>query len=101
MYEFGIPSSNGWPKWSIEHLNNTSVASCMTNPRSGWISSHGLNTDYSYNTVKHSVTGFTHFELVYGVRPPNILTNYVPGNTKVQAVDKFLYNRELILKDLR
>ena len=37
---------------------------------------------------------------MYSIPPPNLLT-YVPGTTKVQAVDDYLRDRETILKDLR
>ncbi|KAL5779038.1 hypothetical protein ACOSQ2_009775 [Xanthoceras sorbifolium] len=56
--------------------------------------------EYSYNTAKHSTTGFTPFEAVYGIPPPNLLT-YVSGTTKVKVVDDFLHSRKLILEDLR
>ena len=55
--------------------------------------------DYSYNTATHSSTKVSPFEFVYGVPPPSLLS-YIPGTTKVQAVDDFLCSREEILRDL-
>jgi hypothetical protein len=39
-------------------------------------------------------------EAVYGVPPPRLL-NYVPGTTRVEAVDEVLHNREQILNLLQ
>jgi hypothetical protein len=52
--------------------------------------------EYSYNTTWHSSIKLTHFEAVYGVPPPKLL-NYIPGTTRVQAVDDVLCNRGQIL----
>jgi len=41
----------------------------------------------------------TPFEAIYEIPPPNLLS-YVPGTTKVQAVDEFLSDQELILLTL-
>ncbi|KAF9679018.1 hypothetical protein SADUNF_Sadunf07G0096400 [Salix dunnii] len=56
--------------------------------------------EYSYNTVVHSSSKISPFEVVYGVPPPSMLS-YVPGTTKVQAVDDHLKTRDAILRDLR
>jgi len=56
--------------------------------------------EYGYNKAVHSVTKVSPFEAVYGVPPPS-MTSYIPGTTKIQAVDKLLHTRELILRDLR
>lgn len=40
------------------------------------------------------------FEAVYGIPPPSLMT-YVPGTSKVQAVDEFLRDCDAILRDLR
>ncbi|GKC13633.1 hypothetical protein Tco_1010415 [Tanacetum coccineum] len=42
----------------------------------------------------------TPFEVVYGRPPPRVLT-YVPGTSKVQAVEEFLIDRDKLLRDLR
>ncbi|KAK2661807.1 hypothetical protein Ddye_000381 [Dipteronia dyeriana] len=40
------------------------------------------------------------FEAIYGVHQPSVLS-YVPGITKIQAVDDLLRSRDDILRDLR
>jgi hypothetical protein len=42
----------------------------------------------------------TPFEVVYGHNPPSVLS-YLPGTSKVQAVDQTLTVREDILRTLR
>ena len=56
--------------------------------------------EYSYNTSTHSSTKVSPFEAVYGQPPPTLLS-YIPGTTKVQAVDDLLRTRDQILSDLR
>jgi hypothetical protein len=42
----------------------------------------------------------TPFEVVYGVPPPRLL-NYIPGTTRVEAMEEVLGNREHILSFLQ
>ncbi|GJV18918.1 transposon ty3-G gag-pol polyprotein [Tanacetum coccineum] len=56
--------------------------------------------EFSYNTSVHSASKMTPFEAVYGRPPPRVLT-YVPGTSKVQAVEEFLIDRDKVLHDLR
>jgi hypothetical protein len=56
--------------------------------------------EYSYNTTWHSAIRMTPYEAVYGVPPPRLLS-YVPGTTRVEAVDEVLRNREQILTLLK
>jgi hypothetical protein len=42
----------------------------------------------------------TPFEVVYGQKPPSVLS-YLPGASKVQAVDLTLTSREAILYTLK
>jgi hypothetical protein len=56
--------------------------------------------EYGYNIIIHSSTKLSHFEAVYGVPPPSLIS-YVLGTTKVQAVDDLLHTREVILCELR
>ena len=52
--------------------------------------------EFSYNTS----TKFNPFEIVYGVPPPSFLS-YIPGTAHVQAVDEYLQDWDVILKELR
>jgi hypothetical protein len=56
--------------------------------------------EYWYNTIWHSFIKMTPYEAVYGV-PPLRLLSYVPGTTKVEAVDELLRNCEQILNLLQ
>ncbi|KAJ8759120.1 hypothetical protein K2173_004127 [Erythroxylum novogranatense] len=56
--------------------------------------------EFSYNTSYHSAAKFSPFEIVYGRRPPTVLS-YVPGTTRVQAVDEHLWDRAKVLRDLK
>jgi hypothetical protein len=56
--------------------------------------------EWWYNTSYHTATHMTHFEAVYGNKPPSVLS-YLPGTSKVQAVDQILTVREDILRTLK
>ncbi|KAJ0885707.1 putative nucleotidyltransferase, Ribonuclease H [Helianthus annuus] len=56
--------------------------------------------EYSYNTSVHTSTKLTPFQVVYGRLPPKLLP-YVPGTTKLQAVEDYLKDRDQMLKTLR
>jgi hypothetical protein len=56
--------------------------------------------EWWYNTSYHTATRMTPFEAVYGQKQPSVLS-YLPGVSKVQAVDKTLTVREAILRTLK
>jgi hypothetical protein len=56
--------------------------------------------EWWYNTSYHTATRMTPFEVVYGKNPPSVLS-YLPGVSKVQAVDQTLTVRENILRTLK
>jgi hypothetical protein len=56
--------------------------------------------EYCYNTSFHYSTKLTHFEAMYGYSPPRLLT-YMPGTTKLAAVENQLQSREQILQLLK
>ncbi|KAL5718322.1 hypothetical protein ACHQM5_011235 [Ranunculus cassubicifolius] len=42
----------------------------------------------------------TPFEAVYGIPPPRLLDHYVPGTSRLQVVDEYLRDRNVILREL-
>jgi hypothetical protein len=52
------------------------------------------------NTSYHTATRMTSFEVIYGQKPPSVLS-YLPGASKVQAVDLTLTAQEAILRTLK
>jgi hypothetical protein len=56
--------------------------------------------EWWYNTSYHTATRMTPFEDLYGKKPPSVLS-YLPGASKVQAVDLTLTAREAILRTLK
>lgn len=55
---------------------------------------------YNFNTSFHNATGRTPFEAVYG-RPPPTITQFIPCEVRVKAVDEDLLARDAILRDLK
>ncbi|MCH84611.1 hypothetical protein A2U01_0005443, partial [Trifolium medium] len=56
--------------------------------------------EYWFNTSYHATTEKTPFEIVYGRKPP-VLTRWVQGETRVEAVQKELIDRDEALRQLR
>ncbi|CAJ2678799.1 unnamed protein product [Trifolium pratense] len=63
---------------------------------SNWISW----AEYWFNTSYHATTGQTPYEIVYGRAPP-VITRWVQGETRVDAVQKELLDRDEALRQLR
>ncbi|PNY17867.1 hypothetical protein L195_g014621, partial [Trifolium pratense] len=57
-------------------------------------------SEYWFNTSYHSATGQTPYEVVYGRAPP-VITRWVHGETRVDAVQKELVDRDEALRQLR
>ncbi|GAU16969.1 hypothetical protein TSUD_37270 [Trifolium subterraneum] len=56
--------------------------------------------EYWFNTSYHASTGKTPYEIVYGRVPP-VITRWVQGETRVEAVQKELVDRDEALRQLR
>jgi hypothetical protein len=56
--------------------------------------------EFWFNTTFHSATEKTPFEIVYG-RPPPLLQRWVQGETRVEAVQRDLVDRDEALRQLR
>uniref|UniRef100_A0A2N9J2Z8 Reverse transcriptase n=2 Tax=Fagus sylvatica TaxID=28930 RepID=A0A2N9J2Z8_FAGSY len=56
--------------------------------------------EYWFNTNYHTSTKTTPFEALYGYPPPRLL-EYIPGTTRVEAVDDYLYTRQQALSLLK
>ena len=69
---FASARKNSWVQWS---------------PLVGWW----------YNTSYHTTTRMIPFEVVYGKKPPSVVS-YMPGILKVQQVDTNLTVHEAILR---
>lgn len=56
--------------------------------------------EYWFNTSFHTTTEYTPFELVYG-RPPPVMSRWVQGETRVEAVQRDLIERDEAIRQLR
>ena len=56
--------------------------------------------EFWFNSNFHTSLKLTHFKALYGFPPPTLQT-YVPGTTRVDALDSLLCQREVILATLR
>jgi hypothetical protein len=56
--------------------------------------------EWWYNTFYHIAPKMTPYEIVYGQQPPTV-TSYIPGTSKVHAIDKSLQGRVATLMALK
>ncbi|GKE74658.1 retrotransposable element Tf2 [Tanacetum coccineum] len=56
--------------------------------------------EFWYNTNFHSAINTTHYEAVYCQTPP-LHISYIPGDSRVENVDKTLQNREEVINMLK
>lgn len=56
--------------------------------------------EFCYNTSLHASLRCTPFQVVYGREPPTLLS-YVPGTSRVVAVEQLLVDRDKIVKEAR
>ena len=56
--------------------------------------------EYWFNTSFHTSTEHTPFELVYG-RPPPVMVRWVQGETRVEAVQRDLVDRDEAIRQLK
>lgn len=56
--------------------------------------------EFCYNTSYHTALRASPFQVVYGRDPPHLLS-YVPGSSRVDAVDQALIDRDLVLQKIR
>lgn len=59
-----------------------------------------LWAEYYYNTLCHSGSGVSLYEVTYGKKPLTI-PQYITGTSRVEAIDDFLSNRESVFTELR
>jgi hypothetical protein len=88
------PQTDGQTEVVNKSLENYLRCFAQDSPKE-W--SHWLPwAEYWYTTSWHSAIKMIPYESVYGVPPPRLLS-YVPGTTRVEAVDEVLRNHEQIL----
>ncbi|KAJ0092851.1 hypothetical protein Patl1_25136 [Pistacia atlantica] len=73
---------------------------CFTSSQSKRWSQWLTWAEFCYNTSVHTSTGKTPYKVVYGRKPPTLLS-YVPGTAKVAAVEQQLIERDLIIKEVK
>jgi hypothetical protein len=56
--------------------------------------------EFCYNTSLHSALGCTPFQIVYGREPPTLLS-YVPGSSRVAAVEQLLVDQDKMVSKAR
>ena len=92
------PQSDGQTEVLNRCLENYLRCYACAQPKS-WVRWVPLG-EWWYNTTFHTATKTTPYQAVYGIAPPTLLS-YVPGTTRVQAVDDELRDRDRALKILK
>ncbi|GJW16698.1 ty3-gypsy retrotransposon protein [Tanacetum coccineum] len=92
------PQSDGQSEVLNRCLEGYLRCMCFTKPND-WVNWLPL-AEYMYNTSFHTVTKHTPFEIVYGQKPPLHLP-YLPGESKVEALDRSLQAREETIQQLK
>ena len=89
------PQTNGQSEVVNRCLETYLRCMCSDNPKqwSKWLPL----AEWWYNTTYHSSIKASPFEIVYGQAPPTYLP-YMPGESKVELVDRSLQKREEMLK---
>ncbi|XP_059458363.1 uncharacterized protein LOC132187956 [Corylus avellana] len=92
------PQSDGQSEAVNKYVEN--YLRCMVCDRlKEWVTWLDL-AEYCYNTSFHHSTRVTPFEALYGYLPPRLLT-YMPGTTKIAAVEDQLQTRDHLLQLLK
>jgi len=73
---------------------------CMCNEKTSEWSRWLPLAEWWYNTTFHSAIELTPYEVVYN-QPPPVHLPYVPGETKIDAVDRSLQRREAMIQMLK
>ncbi|GJV27346.1 retrotransposable element Tf2 [Tanacetum coccineum] len=92
------PQSDGQSEVLNRCLEGYLRCMCFTKPND-WVNWLPL-AEYWYNTSFHTATKHTPFEIVYGQKPPLHLP-YLPGESKVEALDRSLQAREETIQQLK
>ncbi|GJS00216.1 retrotransposon-related protein [Tanacetum coccineum] len=92
------PQSDGQSEVLNRCLEGYLRCMCFTKPND-WVNWLPL-AEYWYNTSFHTATKHTPFEIVYGQKPPLHLP-YLPGESKVEALDRRLQAREETIQQLK
>lgn len=56
--------------------------------------------EWSYNTSRHSSMGVSPYEVTFDKKPPSI-PQYIVGTSKIEAVDDFLVNKDVVFISLK
>ena len=92
------PQSNGQTKIVNKTFKQYLRAFTADKPH-GWVEQLSL-AEFRFNTNFHTRLKLTPFEALYGFAPPT-LQSYIPGTTRVDALDSLLCQRDDVLVTLK